>query len=241
MALTRSLRVASAPLKYPFTRWGSTNTVYTSSVLGLAPNVYTALDDASTTQIVSLGGASLMPGLGVNSQFGASLRFMITDVSNSTEFSTLFDHYHIDQVDIEISYLKNMAAEGATPSVQSTASMPTIMYCPDFDDNNVPANAAEMNQRSRTKQWTFRGDGQPLKFSIQPRQASLMFREGGTTIAYGVGGAVQPVDFSYTDIPFYGCKLWFQDVYATANANGQTADSAFRIKAKYHLSMYGTR
>lgn len=241
MALTSVRSIPRDPLKYKFTRWGSTNTVYTSSQSGIAPQVFTAVDDGATTQIISLSAPSTMPGVNVNSQFGAALRFMITDLSAYTEFGALFDHYHIDQVDVEISYLKNTSSQGLTTGQSASSAMPTVMYCPDFDDNDVPSNPAELAQRSRTKQWTFRGDGQPLRFSIQPRQAALMYREGGSTIAYGVGGAVQPVDWNYTDIPFYGAKLWFQDVYANTSINGVTGDSSFRIKCKYHLSMYGTR
>lgn len=246
-ALSRKRRIGSAPNTHKFTRLGASTYVLTNSVIAGTPFIAVNSDTGGgSTNPVAVGTASQM-AYGANYEFGAAMQFQMNDLSGLSDFTNLFDHYEIMQVDIEIDYLKNSAAVPATPTpvgpgvtgAVSVAAMPSIIYAPDFDDATVPAQPSQLNQRQRAKVFTFRGDSKPLKFSVQPKPSTLIFKTSGTTIGYAASEAAAgpTVNLAYTDVPYYGVKLWFQDVYANQAVSGVVGDSNFRIKCKYHLKM----
>lgn len=234
-ALIRPRKIGRASIKHEFLRWAPA--IYVTDVpTGGLPTIAVTADSGGTSIPLSVTGGSSAMAYGSNMEFGASLEFKITDIPGIADFTNLFDHYKITQVDVEVDFLKNSALvkeNGAVPP-NNNAAMPSVMYAPDFDDAAVPTNSAMLSQRQRTKTWTFRGDGQPLKFSIQPKLSSLVYKESGTTIGYAAAGGDPAINLQYTDVPHYGYKLWFQDCPYN-NATGQTTN--FRVKMRYHLQM----
>lgn len=224
--------VRSAPNSHRFARPSPTYNLV-SNVGGIAPSLTVVSDDVTTTStnpftVLGLAGSSYF-GPDVY-QMGGSLQFRLSDVTDFTDFTELFDHYTIEQVDVEVSNLHN--SSGAT---DARSIMPTLNYVCDFDDATPPAAPQTLANFQRAKSWTFRGDGQPLKFSVRPRIAQTVYTTGLTS-AYGPGKQGQLLDCDRTDIPFYGIKFWLQDVYVsgTSAAIGETN---LRWKLKYHLKM----
>lgn len=223
--------VRSAPNSHRFSRPSPTYNIVSN--VGGAPSISVIRDDVTTT------GSTPFTLLGLNAssygatdvyQFGGSLQFKLSDVTAYSDFTELFDHYTIDQVDIEVTNLHNSAN-----TQQFAALMPTIMYVCDFDDATPPVAAQYMNEFQRAKSWTFRGDGQPLKFSVRPRIASTVYATG-VTAAYGPGKQGQLIDSDRTDVPFYGVKFWIQDAYITGTS-AAIGETNLRWKMKYHLKM----
>lgn len=239
LALTRASRIPRTPTSMRFTRGSPGTELYTNSNTGASPTIVLATDVGGTSSQFSIGPANIQPGSAGGFQFGVGMQFKLSDVLKNVEFQNLFDHYSIDQVELEVSYLKN-AANVTPTSGTSTASMPSVAYAPDFDDASVPL-ATDVLERQRVKNWTFRGDGQPLRIKLQPRTANLVYRDNAATtyIAYSARpGKSTILDLAYNDVPHYGLKMWFSDVLATAASTGVTGDSIFRFRLVYRLTMY---
>lgn len=214
-----------------FTRWSSTVNCGLTSTVGGVYTMNASNQDAGTSTPVAFGTPTANTGgAGGNQgyQVGAGMQFLLTDVPSYTDFTSLFDHYTIEQVDVEIDCLLNSAA-GASSTVTSginTALMPSVTYVPDFDDSSPPTTGASISEYQRAKTWTFRGSGKPLTFSIKPRTAVQIFR--GVTSAYAAGAENTAINLAYNDVPHYGVKLWFDNVTSDI-------DQTFRVRLKYHL------
>lgn len=216
-----------------FTRWSST------MVLDLAPPVAGVYAPRVSNQDALLGttypftlssasGPNLPSGTGEN--WGGSIKFQLSDLPKYTDFTSLFDHYTIEQVDIEMDLIQN-SANLNHGGVGGT--MPSITYVPDFDDNNVPADGSALSQYQRSRTFTFRGSGKPLKFSIKPRVATTVYRTAITS-AYAAGAENTPLNLTYTDVPHYGVKFWFDNWPVSADG---TIGAQLRVRMRYHLKL----
>lgn len=229
-ATTSGMRpgVSNAPYKHKFTRWGNTMDVVSYNALG-ASNIQVNVDSGGQTTPLTVGSWSLdTSGVNLSNQFGGAFQFQLEDLPSYQDFTALFDQYRIDQVDIEVSNVHN-----SSTGTDAQQQMPTIIWAPDFDDAQVPTLASRLSERQRAKQWTFRGSGVPLKFSIKPRIAQPAYRDALTS-PYVVGPPAF-LNASYTDVPHFGVKFWMQNCYASAVPGGK-GETHFRIKCKYHLS-----
>lgn len=218
-----------APYKTRFTRYSATVDWVSTSSVGV-PTIATPTSSAGVTVPCTVGSpAADFSGVPNLYGFGAAWQFKLTDVVNNSDFQALFDQYKIDQIDVEVSNLHNAA--DATTNVNV---MPTLFYAPDYDDATVPTAMSQLSERQRAKQWTFRGDGQPLKFSIKPRVLSTVYREGLTSAYQTAPPAF--VDIDNSDVPYYGLKMWLSTAYITAGAPGPRGETHLRFNLKYHLS-----
>lgn len=226
MALSGMKRgVSSAASVHRFTRWASTTEVDVYDVGGGAITSRVTNEDAGTTTAIVVGGPTVNGPGGAASgyQLGGAISFQLNNVPAYTDFTGLFNHYTIEQVDIEVDCLSNSAG------LSSGQVMPTITYVPDFDDASVPTTGASISEYQRAKTWTFRGSGHPLKFSIKPRTAITVFRSAVTS-AYAAGAEGTSLNLGYVDVPHYGIKFWLDNMQASSGAGVQ-----LRFKMKYHL------
>lgn len=212
-----------------FTRWCSTINVGLTSLGGGVANVSAVVLDGGTTNPINVGALATTFGSS-NFSFGGTAQFSLGNVPSSTDFSTLFDHYTLEQVDVEIDCLQNTTA--ALPG--TLVEMPSIMYVPDFDDAALPSSGSQINEYQRARTWTFRGDGKPLKFSIKPRTAIQVFRSAVTT-AYAAGAEGTPLNIGYTDVPHYGFKFWVDNMALLPTVTSAFDSPVLRVKMKYHM------
>lgn len=221
--------IGSAPFKHKFTRWANLKDVVSYNAGGGTVGVKVTEDSGGGTAPLALGAVGADPSGVANSYtFGGAFQFQLTDLPAYSDFQNLFDQYRIDQVDIEVSQVQNAASAG-NPASQ----MMTIMYAPDFDDANVPTLASNLTERQRMKQWTFRGDGKPLRISVQPRVAVPLYR-AGITSPYSVASQQTFIDMADSDVPHYGLKFWIQDAFSSTSV--YTGETHLRFKMKYHIS-----
>jgi len=212
-----------------FTRWGGTYVMEVYDAGGGVAAVRIKSDGATASDPIEVGNLTTT-SFTTGASFAGAMQFRLGDLPSVGDFTSLFDHYAIEQVDIEFDSLQNSAQVGAATTPVET--IPSIVYCPDFDDATLPADAAELAEYQRAKTWTFRGSGKPLKISLKPRTALTVFRSGVTN-AYSAGPEGNAVNVSYTDVPHYGLKFWVDNM--PAPTIGAATLAGIRFKVKYHL------
>lgn len=207
-------------------------TLYMCSNLGgVVPTIGIKADDTTSAASIpiSLGGINADTcGTADVYQFGGAMEFKLSDVTEFADFTNLFDQYSIQQVDMVITDLHNVATESQAGQVR-----PTIKYVVDCDDATVPAAAQTVNAYQNVKSWTFRGDGQPLRISIKPRVATTVYRTGITS-AYGPAKEGMLLDVDNVDVPHYGLKMWFQDCFFSGTSS-QIGKTKLRFELTYRL------
>lgn len=229
MRVTRG--VSKAATVHRFTRQGAGLTLQNYDAGGGVNGFRVITDDAGAATPLTIGSVGVDGASNFAWQMGGAFMFTLADVCNATDFTALFDHYEIEQVDIEFDCNHNVATN---PTGQS--SMPTINYVPDFDDSALPTIAKDISQYQRAKQWTFRGSGKPLKVSIKPRVAVPIYTESGPA-AYGTGVSGMKLNLEAPQIPHYGMKFWLSGMSVDPTVTGldRTGQCSIRIKCTYHL------
>lgn len=223
--------VAKSPTTHRFTRWTPQIDVTSYDSGGGVVGFKIVSDDSGPTGPINIGNQQTDGGGALNYQIGGAAQFQLSDLPSVGDFTALFDHYAVEQVDFEINCLQNAA--GAT---SNATSMPTITYVPDFDDATVPTGASVISAYQRAKTWTFKGSGNPLKFSIKPRVAIPVYN--GMTSAYAAGPDGANLNLAYTGVPHYGLKFWLRNL--TVGQGGGTGGAMLgqahlTFKMKYHL------
>lgn len=230
-AMVTSVRAPSSV--HRFTRWASTQQVDLDSAGGAnIPRVQPNNTGEGTSQPITVSSASTPGPNLMGFSFAGSVQFMLTDLPAVSDFTSLFDHYTIEQVDVEVDCLQNTAQ--LQYGGNSGSCMPSIIYVPDFDDAALPATGAALAEYQRAKTWTFKGSGKPLKFSIKPRTALTVYRTGVTS-AYAAGPESTSLNLAYNDVPHYGIKFWLDNVMPDGNSGTGGSGTVFRVKMKYHL------
>lgn len=215
-----------------FTRWGPKINIVNYDAGGGVNAIQTVPDDNVVTNPIAITGP-LPDGtgstLGSQStfQYGGAIEFQLADVPNVADFTSLFDHYEIEQVDFEVNCLTNSFSGGA---LQTMA--PTITYVPDFDDSTLPSDASEIAQYQRSRTWCFRSTSQPLKFSIKPRVAVPINAAGA---AYAAGPSNISLNAANAAVPHYGLKFWVSGAQSGVGGSIQRGQHNLSFKMKYHL------
>lgn len=162
-------------------------------------------------------------GLAVT-DLGVGWSFSLNAVPDFAEFTTLFDAYIIDQVDIHFVLDNNKAEQ-----------YPTLLIAPDYDDANAPATENEVLTHQGCKILPFSPNKREHTFSVKPRVAMAVYRTGVTS-SYGWSRPGQLMDIATTDTPWYGMKSWLVNYNST-----DTAGARVRVYQTYHLRCVGQR
>lgn len=140
--------------------------------------------------------------------FGA-YNFALTDLTNFTEFTTLYDSFRI--VGVKLMFVPKIT-ENSNPAINHGQ----FMYVPDYDDDTVPVNILEILERQSNKVKQI--PGRPFKIFLRPKA------QVNTTVS---GGAQLKGNWlkcsTSTATPHYGLKWAWQnsnssitlDVYMT--------------------------
>lgn len=218
-----SVALVRSPPVHRFSRWTGEG-IYQLAVNGAGGNLN--WDSGTATFPVAINTPVTDIPYGFNCmQFAGACQFTLKDLPDYTDFTSLFDRYEIEQVDMEINCIYNSASAGTATQV-----MPTITYVPDFDDSVFPASPADISQYQRAKTWTFRGNGHPLKVSIKPR---VSIPVDASAAAFAPGPTSTMLSVANAAVPYYGFKFWVRGVaFSTVNPT-----SSLSFKCKYHLKL----
>lgn len=149
-----------------------------------------------------------------------ALAFRLSDLPNFSDFTSLFDQYAIDRVDLSL-VIGNVVLQ--------------VISSQDFDDDNLPASAATLLERATAEVVTV-GAGSTIQFSrsIRPCIATEVFNSLVST-GYGRGKPGTLIDSANPNVPHFGYKFWFSP--CAAGATSPTANAY--IAARYHLRCVG--
>lgn len=165
-------------------------------------------------------------------QFGIGIRMALTDVPNSSEFTTMFNEYRIDKVVYRITPV----TWGSVPGTASQAPSAYVSW--DSNDATAPATSRQMMERDQCKLVDFI-IGQPTYIVGVPRVAQAIYSSGVTT-SYGFPNNPKSLWLDTTSpsnsTPHYGLKMFFRNFVAIANAG-----TALRIQPTYYMTFRSTR
>jgi len=158
-------------------------------------------------------------------------------VPGTSDFTSLYEQYRIDYIDITFFYSNNQSSNN-----QPGLTLPVFGIVRDFDDTQATDMFA-LQQYSGYQMWQVgnqRGDGS-FKLRLKPAAQQITFNGSGGTTATGVKRVFSPtMSMQTAQVPHYGVKIAFDPI-----AQGQTGVSAvlgyFSINATYHLTMKNTR
>lgn len=210
--MRRKARKPGVGTVYKYARLNKSLFLQNTATLGqLAPN------DVSQIDVSTVASADL-----IGYMFGAALNFKLDNVQSASDFTNLYDQYRIDKVSVKIIPLSDSA------TAQSSGYLPTLYWCPDYDDSVRPATESEVRQKQGVR--TLRLD-KPKTITINKPKALLSAPITGTTVS-----AVQSngwINCSESLVIHNGLKMWFKNVDLRATPTTQTA---FRFEIMYHLS-----
>lgn len=161
-----------------------------------------------------------------NLDYCGSLYFQLQNLPSYTEFTTLFDQYRIDHVDVTFTYTANSEPQNITAA--PAAPLLNLMTVFDHDDAAIPAGQVAIQQYP-----SFRCDrmDRVLTRRVYPRVAEAVYN--GTFA--GVANIRAPwLDSAQVNVQHYGVKF----VINTSNLGaGTTVMGNLTIAQKYYLQM----
>lgn len=131
-----------------------------------------------------------------------TLKFTISDLSQVSTFSAIFDAYRIDHVEVEFNPIQNFIGDvplEATTSGDITEYLVTVI---DYDDS-APVGSEQNFEEYDTYKRTI-GYEKHVR-SLTPAIAANAYKTSGLTVGY-VQEREKWIDFQYTDVEHYGIK-----------------------------------
>lgn len=167
-------------------------------------------------------------------QFGAcALKFSLSDVVNSTEFTLLFDSYRIVKVGVKIVPFFTQSSTGAAVSATSAQTSVLIHSIIDYDDSTTPtatdAGVSEMRQFSSYKMKNISTGKGSFYRTFRPLTAVPVFASGVFS-SYATGNKNMWLDCNSPDTEHYGLKIIME-------ANDSGANTVLYFKCEYTIYM----
>jgi len=167
-------------------------------------------------------------------KFGGAMSFALAQVASYTEIQSLFDNYRIKKVILRFDYSANSSPSNSagSPGVVNVGNqaVPIVHVTPDFDDNTIPTNRADVLQNAYCR--TYRLD-KSFSISLTPRAQTVVATGAGAASSTAVGGLLPAntwLDCQSPQIPHFGCKFFIDDFADTGASN-----CALRITPTYIL------
>lgn len=219
--MARSIRSMAIKNYFKYKRYCPDSTIQNAT-----PGVVT-WDDARTNWSV----ANLVPDDNGLFQFGGAMRFQLNDVISPSDFTNLYDRYKITGVKITFIPLVNQGYTGISTSTnQSSATIPTINYCVDYDDSVVPVTSLDILEKMDAK---VRRLDRPFSVYIKNPKVETIVNSDSGAVAGQIGSAGY-YNCAQDTINFRGLKFWIRDMALPAAASN--LNSLIRVQTKYYLA-----
>lgn len=153
---------------------------------------------------------------------GFSHSFKLSQMVNSSEFTSLFDKYKICKIVWTLMFQVNQAP------LNGNSVLPIIHMCADDDDVTVPTALGEIQQRQNCKRRVL-GNTVMLKYTFRPKIAASVYN---TALSSGYAVKSGYINTDYPDVPHYGIKGIINNLWLTTNNN-----VAFTIEPTYYLAL----
>lgn len=155
---------------------------------------------------------------------GLGWSFKLNDVPDYAEFTSLYDAYVLDKV--ELTYI----LENNTPG-----QYPVLFWAPDYDDASTPLTVDTVTTHQNVKMHAFSENARSVTMTVRPRTLGQTYR-AGVTSGYNWQPEGTLIDMANTDVPYYGIKAWMSHNNFTDNPYARV-----RSVIKYHLRFVGQR
>lgn len=132
---------------------------------------------------------------------GIALSFKLTDLPNSSSFTSMFDQYRI--MAVVFKYVPYMNATGGYGAVNLFTAANFIGM--DFNDNTVPGTRDDILRLRYHKSWNAY---RRFTYKIKPRAESILYNTA-ITVSYGNASRKTWIDTSSDTVPYYCLKAFF--------------------------------
>jgi len=152
-------------------------------------------------------------------------RFQLNDVTNTGDFTGLFDQYRFKAVKIEFRPRFNFANPGSVV----VNKLPRLYSVIDYDDSNVPTLISDLREYQSCKETNFDKDHVRL---IKPRLASALLSAAGgfTSVA---NEAPKWIDLASLTVTHYGIKIGIEGgVMGQANLQSWSVELTYMLEFK---------
>ncbi len=126
-------------------------------------------------------------------------RFQINDVTNTGDFTGLFDQYRFVAVKVEFRPRFNFANPGSV----AVNKLPRLFSVIDYDDANVPTLISDLREYHSCKETNFDQDHVRL---IKPRMATAALNAAAGLTSL-VNEKAKWIDMAYLTVTHYGVKI----------------------------------
>lgn len=210
------------PGTYRFKRMASLVRIYHQA--GDAANIW-RFDDTGVILNAAVASGVAWPADNlsgtVQNQFACAHR--LNQVTQSTDFTNLYDRYKITGV--KATFLYQISDAGTT----GAGVLPTIMWAPDYDDLSAPTYPA-LRAKQNAKQRILSANS-PFSIFYRPRIMSTVQASNGALTPNAIVSRGY-INAEYPTVDHAGLKFSINNLY------GSTAVSAqLEIKFTYYLSM----
>lgn len=139
-----------------------------------------------------------LPGNAVYNPYLAANSFTLGQIPGIGDFTGLFDQYMITYIKLKFYLTTDPGAQTA-----STAIMPRMYWCKDYDDTTAPTSIDILRERNDVRTAVLRPD-RPIVVKLKPSVLQEVYRSAVAT-TYAPKWK-QMIDMTQTDVPHYGLK-----------------------------------
>jgi len=154
-------------------------------------------------------------------------RFELNDVSDTADFTDLFDQYRFRAVRIEFRPRFNFS----NPGVVTANRLPRFYSVIDYDDNNMPTLINQLREYQSIKETRWDQDHVRL---IKPRMATAALDNTGLTSL--ANEPAKWIDLAYLTVAHYGIKIAIE-----GGVGGQTNLQSWSVDLEYMIEFRQVR
>lgn len=170
--------------------------------------------------------------LNSTAEISQSYAMRFNDITNYSEFTTLFDQYMITGVKWYIRLITNPDNSSGTISGPPTTTYPVLWSVVDLDDDSVMA-LSTIREKEGVKRAIMRPNATITRYVKLPRVSNEVYNTGVSS-GYAVGKPMW-IDCNSAAIPHYGIKFCI-------DAEGQTTQNYnIQIERKYYFKLKGVQ
>lgn len=177
-----------------------------------------------------LSGANSIQQNGPTGVYGA-LAFQLSDLANSSTFSSLFDQYRFEKIRLYIRARTNAASLFNTAS--PNAAVPRVFIVIDRDDSTAPTAITDLMQYDSVATFTGHED---CVIDLVPNVTPAVFSGGAFSGYSSLPSNSTWIDIANTAVPLYGVKFGVTGLSAST-----TSSWYWDITAEYVVSFKNTR
>lgn len=165
---------------------------------------------------------------------GFAFSFALSDLPNSNEFTSLYDLYRLDFVEIIV---ENAALTTSSFTVGSPA-LPTLIIYPDYTDSGAPASISEANESALAERITMSYTKSSVSRRIKPMIPTAVATNLTGTLAGAYAMPARHLSCVFPSVPHFGIKMFVANYNTVAV---EDSGAILNVSFRYGLTMRNPR